>query len=60
MNLQNLVFRTVELASKRKVMSFGEASAMKLYAARAAVEVAMEAVQVYGGNGYMMLKISLK
>ena len=26
---------------------------MKLYAARAAVEVAMEAVQVYGGNGYM-------
>ena len=30
-----------------------EASAMKLYAARAAVEVAMEAVQVYGGNGYM-------
>jgi alkylation response protein AidB-like acyl-CoA dehydrogenase len=26
---------------------------MKLYAARAAVEVAMEAVQIYGGNGYM-------
>jgi len=26
---------------------------MKLYAARAAVEVATEAVQVYGGNGYM-------
>ena len=53
MNLQNLVFRIIELASHGKSMSFGEASAMKLYAARAAVEVAMEAVQVYGGNGYM-------
>ncbi len=53
MNLQNLVFRTIELASHNKTMTFAEASAMKLYAARAAVEVAMEAVQVYGGNGYM-------
>ncbi len=53
MNLQNLVFRTIELASQGKSMSMAEASAMKLYAARAAVEVAMEAVQVYGGNGYM-------
>jgi len=53
MNLQNLVFRTIELASFGKTMTFAEASAMKLYAARAAVEVAMEAVQVYGGNGYM-------
>ncbi|MCP4002780.1 MAG: acyl-CoA dehydrogenase [bacterium] len=53
MNLQNLVFRTIELASHGQGMSFAEASAMKLYAARAAVEVAMEAVQVFGGNGYM-------
>jgi alkylation response protein AidB-like acyl-CoA dehydrogenase len=53
MNLQNLVFRIVELSSRGKRMSFAEASAMKLYAARAAVEVAMEAVQVHGGNGYM-------
>ncbi len=53
MNLQNLVFRTVELVSRGKTMTFGEASAMKLYSARAAVEVAMEAVQVFGGNGYM-------
>jgi alkylation response protein AidB-like acyl-CoA dehydrogenase len=53
MNLQNLVFRTIELASQGRSMSFAEASAMKLYAARAAVEVAMEAVQIYGGNGYM-------
>jgi alkylation response protein AidB-like acyl-CoA dehydrogenase len=53
MNLQNLVFRTIELSAHGKSLSFREASAMKLYAARAAVEVAMEAVQVYGGNGYM-------
>lgn len=53
MNLQNLVFRTIELSAEGKSMSFAEASAMKLYSARAAVEVAMEAVQVYGGNGYM-------
>ncbi len=53
MNLQNLVFRTIELTAHGQTMTFAEASAMKLYAARAAVEVAMEAVQVYGGNGYM-------
>ena len=53
MNLQNLVFRTVECSAQGVSLGFAEASAMKLYAARAAVEVAMEAVQVYGGNGYM-------
>jgi alkylation response protein AidB-like acyl-CoA dehydrogenase len=30
-----------------------EASAWKLYCARAATECAMEAVQLMGGNGYM-------
>ncbi len=53
MNLQNLVFRTIELSAQGRGMGLAEASAMKLYAARAAVEVAMEAVQVFGGNGYM-------
>jgi alkylation response protein AidB-like acyl-CoA dehydrogenase len=53
MNLQNLVFRTIELSAQGKTMTFAEASAMKLYSARAAGEVAMEAVQVFGGNGYM-------
>jgi alkylation response protein AidB-like acyl-CoA dehydrogenase len=53
MNVQNLVFRTIELASHGRSMSFAEASAMKLYSARAATEVALEAVQVFGGNGYM-------
>jgi alkylation response protein AidB-like acyl-CoA dehydrogenase len=53
MNVQNLVFRTIELAAHGRSMSFAEASAMKLYSARAATEVALEAVQVFGGNGYM-------
>jgi alkylation response protein AidB-like acyl-CoA dehydrogenase len=52
MNLQNLVFRIIETSGERVGLSLAEASAMKLYAARAAVEVAMEAVQVFGGNGY--------
>ena len=53
LNVQNLVFRTVELGQEGRTMSLAEASAMKLYAARAATEVAMEAVQLFGGNGYM-------
>ena len=36
-----------------ETLSFAEASAIKLYSARAATEVALDAVQVLGGNGYM-------
>lgn len=53
LNVQNLVFRHIELSAAGKSLSLAEASAMKLYAARAATEVAMEAVQLFGGNGYM-------
>ena len=53
MNLQNLVFRQIELAGSGKRISFAEASACKLYAAQAAMEVTLEAVQLFGGNGYM-------
>jgi alkylation response protein AidB-like acyl-CoA dehydrogenase len=53
MNLQNLVCRTIALAAAGRSPTLAEASAMKLYAARAAMEVALEAVQVHGGNGYM-------
>jgi alkylation response protein AidB-like acyl-CoA dehydrogenase len=53
MNVQNLVFRLIELAGEGKTMSLAEASACKLYCARAAVQVALEAVQLFGGNGYM-------
>ncbi len=53
MNVQNLVFRTIELSQDGKTMTFAEASAMKLYSAQQATAVALEAVQLHGGNGYM-------
>ncbi|MCC7076426.1 MAG: acyl-CoA dehydrogenase family protein [Acidimicrobiia bacterium] len=53
LNVENLVFRYIEMAMDGRDLSLGEASAMKLYSAQAAVEVAMEAVQLFGGNGYM-------
>ncbi|MEY2422551.1 MAG: acyl-CoA dehydrogenase [Acidimicrobiaceae bacterium] len=53
LNVQNLVFRVIEMSAAGKGLTLAEASAMKLYAARAATEVAMEAVQLHGGNGYM-------
>jgi len=53
LNVQNLVFRHIEMSDAGRSLSLAEASAMKLYSARAAVEVAMEAVQLFGGNGYM-------
>jgi alkylation response protein AidB-like acyl-CoA dehydrogenase len=52
-NVQNMVFRHIEITSQGKSMTLAEASAMKLYAAQAAMEVALEAVQLFGGNGYM-------
>src|SRR5262249_28305093 len=53
MNVQNLVFRMIELATAGRAMSLSEASACKLYCAQSAIEVALEAVQLFGGNGYM-------
>jgi hypothetical protein len=53
MNLQNLVFRQIEMAANGQAMSLAEASACKLYAAQAAMDVALESVQLFGGNGYM-------
>ena len=53
MNLQNIIFRTIEMSASGQRMGLTEASACKLYAAQAAVEVTLEAVQLFGGNGYM-------
>jgi len=53
MNIQNLVFRQIELAEAGLSMSLAEASACKLYSAQAAMEVTSETVQLFGGNGYM-------
>jgi alkylation response protein AidB-like acyl-CoA dehydrogenase len=53
LNVENLVFRVLESSQAGKPMNLSEASAMKLYAAGAATDVALEAVQLFGGNGYM-------
>ncbi|MBF6465086.1 acyl-CoA/acyl-ACP dehydrogenase [Nocardia beijingensis] len=52
-NVQNMVFNTLERGRAGKPPTLAEASAMKLYASETATEVAMEAVQLFGGNGYM-------
>ncbi len=53
MNIQNLVWRTIEMSNAGETMTFAEASAMKLYSAQQATACALEAVQLHGGNGYM-------
>ncbi|WP_299980507.1 acyl-CoA dehydrogenase family protein [uncultured Pseudoteredinibacter sp.] len=52
-NVQNMVFRYIEMSQQGIAMSMAEASSMKLYAAQAAMEVTTQAVQIFGGNGYM-------
>ncbi|WLP91522.1 acyl-CoA dehydrogenase family protein [Gordonia sp. NB41Y] len=52
-NVQNMIFSAIERTKAGKPMTLAEASAMKLYSSKAATDVAMEAVQLFGGNGYM-------
>jgi alkylation response protein AidB-like acyl-CoA dehydrogenase len=52
-NVRNMVFSSIEQRRAGRVPSLSEASAIKLYASTAATDVAMEAVQLFGGNGYM-------
>ena len=52
-NVQNMVFQTLEKLKAGQLPTLAEASAMKLYSSEAATEVAMDAVQLFGGNGYM-------
>ncbi len=53
-NVQNMVFQTLERQRRPgKLPTLAEASAIKLYSSEAATEVAMDAVQLFGGNGYM-------
>lgn len=53
MNVRNMVFHSIERVRAGKPLSLAEASAMKLYSSEAATDVAMDAVQLFGGNGYM-------
>jgi acyl-CoA dehydrogenase len=52
-NVQNMVFSMLEGIRAGKIPTLAEASAMKLYSSEVATEVAMDAVQLFGGNGYM-------
>ena len=52
-NVENMVFRGIAARRGQIEMDLAEASAIKLYSSRAATDVAMEAVQLFGGNGYM-------
>jgi alkylation response protein AidB-like acyl-CoA dehydrogenase len=53
MNVRNMLFRVIECGQTGTPISLAEASAMKFYCSQAATDVAMEAVQLFGGNGYM-------
>jgi len=52
-NVQNMLFRQIELAAHGRSPSLAEASATKLYCAQAAMETTLEAIQLHGGYGYM-------
>lgn len=52
-NVELLFLQYLGMADAGVRVSLTEASAIKLYSAQAAMEVALEAVQVFGGNGYM-------
>ncbi|MGK2869967.1 MAG: acyl-CoA dehydrogenase family protein, partial [Mycobacterium sp.] len=51
MNVRNMLFRVIESSQTGTPISLAEASAMKWYCSQAATDVAMEAVQLFGGNG---------
>ncbi len=53
MNVRNMLFRVIEAAQSGATISLAEASAIKWYCSQAATDVAMEAIQLFGGNGYM-------
>jgi alkylation response protein AidB-like acyl-CoA dehydrogenase len=53
MNVRNMLFRVIEAMQTGAPVSLAEASAMKWYCSQAATDVAMEAIQLFGGNGYM-------
>ncbi|MDF3147109.1 MULTISPECIES: acyl-CoA dehydrogenase family protein [unclassified Streptomyces] len=53
LNVTNMLFRVIEQTRKGRRAGLTEASAIKLYCSQAATDVAMEAVQLFGGNGYM-------
>jgi alkylation response protein AidB-like acyl-CoA dehydrogenase len=52
-NVRNMVFAHIERSAAGAVPTLAEASALKLYSAQAACQVADDAIQIFGGNGYI-------
>jgi alkylation response protein AidB-like acyl-CoA dehydrogenase len=52
-NVRNMLFRVIEAMQTGMQIPLTEASAIKWYCSQAATDVAMDAVQLFGGNGYM-------
>jgi hypothetical protein len=52
-NVRNLVFAHIERSCDGAIPTLAGASAMQLYAAQAACQVADDAIQIFGGNGYI-------
>ena len=52
-NVQNMLFKSFQMAADGRSLTLAEASAGKLYAAQATMDCCLEAVQIFGGNGYM-------
>ena len=52
-NVRNLLFKFLDAQKNKTKFTMAEACVCKLYGARMATEVALEAVQLMGGNGYM-------
>jgi hypothetical protein len=53
LNVENLVLGHIDLVDAGYPPSLTVASAMKLYSAQVAMQTALEAVQIFGGAGYM-------
>jgi acyl-CoA dehydrogenase len=53
LNTEMMLLQYMAMADAGARPTLAEASAIKLYAAQAAMDVSLEAVQVFGGNGYM-------
>ena len=51
--MRNLLFKQIARQKANKPLSQAEASMCKLYCGRATTDVALEAIQLMGGNGYM-------
>ncbi|MFS3130022.1 acyl-CoA dehydrogenase family protein [Nocardioides sp. Bht2] len=52
-NVENMILKALDARRRGVTLDMAEASAMKLYATRCASDVSMDAVQLFGGNGYM-------